>query len=175
MGAIKPAKPVKLIIGALSAVPDLFPQIEKHLIRKFGPTDLKTPLLSFDFTSYYEKEMGRDIKRQFFSFKRLINPKNLARIKIWTNQLETKYACKSSAQSIKRSINLDPGYLNDSKLVLASTKDYAHRIYLSDGIYAEVTLRYLKDKYQAWPWTYPDYQTTKYLSFFHQVREIYTR
>lgn len=173
MGAIKPVESVKLIVGVLSAAPDLFSQVAQHLTRQFGPIDHPSPILPFEFTSYYEKEMGQGIKRQFFSFEKLIKSENLARIKIWTNQLEVRLARKSLRPGIKRPVNLDPGYLTASKLVLASTKDYSHRIYLSGGIYAEVTLRYLKDRYQAWPWTYPDYQTADYLSFFQRVREIY--
>jgi hypothetical protein len=173
MAEIKSPVQVKLIIGILSSSPDLFSKAENHLHRKFGPIDYKTGLIPFTFTTYYNESMGELIKRQFLSFAKLINPGEIGRIKVWTNQLEMKIARKFAQINISRPINLDPGYLNTAKIVLASTKDYSHRIYLSHGIYAEVTLHYQNGVFQSWPWTYPDYQTKKYLDFFQAVRQKY--
>jgi hypothetical protein len=183
MGAIHTPTPVKLFVGIISGYTPLFDTAESLLVKEFGPVDLKTDIIPFDFTDYYTKEMGANLKRRFLSFERLIMPDEISRIKICTNQLEADLAnsnlnLKSEIRNQKfevpRPINLDPGYLDRSKLVLATTKDYNHRIYLRDGIYAEVTLQYrTKGGFQPFPWTYPDYQTKPYLDFFNQIRNLY--
>ena len=196
MGIITPPQKVKLIIGIISAYPELILPLESALVKKFGPIDHRAGPFPFNFTDYYEAEMGKGLNRWFGSFKKLIAPDNIARIKIWTNRLEEKFvhltpkylkvatipSLTGSRQrdegqgeplSISRPINLDPGYLTAAKLVLFSTKDYSHRIYLSGGIYAEVTLQYSRGQYQPLPWTYPDYQTPPYLEFFQHVRQNY--
>lgn len=181
----------------LSNKTGLFKMAGTRLEKKFGPVELKSPILPFNYTDYYETEMGKDIKRQFISFQKLIDPGVLADIKLYTNKLEKKfqkwhspqansrlrstgnvYNCgtpKSPLGATERPINLDPGYLASSKLVLASTKDYYHRIYLKKGIYAEVTLRYVKGSFEALPWTYPDYCSKEYMDFFTEIRTLYMK
>jgi hypothetical protein len=173
MGEIRVPKKVKLIIGVISSQESLFAEAESESKNKFGTIDSKTNLITFNFTDYYTKSMGDNLKRQFFSFDKLINPDNLPEIKIWSNKLEEKLATKYSKPDITRPINIDPGYIDAAKLVLASTKDYSHRIYLKKGIYAEITLRYQHGAFGFWEWTYPDYQSEEYLKFFTQVRNIY--
>jgi len=112
--------------------------------------------------------MGAGIKRQFVSFTRLILTEQLPAIKLLTNEIEQDLALNG-----KRRVNIDPGYLNLAKVVLATTKDYSHRLYLGQGIYGEVTLTYAKGKFNPFPWTYPDYQTQAYRQFFEEIREIY--
>jgi len=114
--------------------------------------------------------MGKNLSRKFISFKHLIDPERLVSIKLFTNKLEEKFLWPGSS---RRKINIDPGYLTLSKLILATTKDFSHRIYLGSGIYAEVTLRYLKNKgFQPWEWTYPDYRSKEYLEIFNQLRSL---
>jgi hypothetical protein len=175
MGKIELPKPVKLINGILSSMPELFPEAERCLLEKFGDIDHKTGLIPFTFTDYYNKTMGQPILRQFLSFSKLIEPDELPGIKIWTNKLEDKLAHAKRHSKIPRPINLDPGYLDQAKLLLASTKDYSHRIYLSKGIYAEVTLYYQDGSYQSWPWTYPDYKTKEYAEFLQTARNAYQK
>ena len=149
----------------------------------FGPVDLESDIFNFDYTDYYAKEMGPGLVRKFFSFARLISPEDLAGIKLKTNEIEEDFArpvrglasngARRGEAKVARPINLDPGYLTSAKVVLATAKDYSHRIYLKGGIYAEATLRYFKGAYQPWPWTYPDYKSPEYLSFFHRLRKIY--
>jgi hypothetical protein len=112
--------------------------------------------------------MGEDPKKQFLSFDKLIMPDQLADIKNSTNRIESQYSIEG-----KRTINLDPGYLEESKLILASTKNFSHRIYLRAGIWAELTLSYAAGKFVTHPWTYPDYQTELAYDFLHKAREIY--
>lgn len=173
MGKPKSSQPVKLIVGMFSNQTELFTEIKKFLEEKFGPVDYESQILSFDNTNYYEKEMGKDLKRIFYSFEKLINPENLAEIKIFTNQIEEKFTGVERGEHLKRKINIDPGYLTLSKLVLASTKDYSHRIYLQEGIYAETTLKFEKGSFTPYEYTYPDYRTPEYINIFNQIRQIY--
>jgi len=166
------AKPVKLFVGMLTGFPDLIDETKDILISNFGSIDLESDRFKFDFTDYYEKEMGPGLVRKFFSFTPLISPEDLAGIKLKTNEIEEDFARRNEAK-VARPANLDPGYLTWAKVVLATAKDYSHRIYLKEGIYAEATLRYFQGAYQPWSWTYPDYKTPEYLRFFHRLRKIY--
>ncbi|MBI1902112.1 MAG: DUF4416 family protein, partial [Planctomycetia bacterium] len=131
----------------------------------------------FDDTDYYAREMGTNLRKVFLAFERLIDPGELAPIKLLTNAWEREYADSSGAggpasSAEPRPLNLDPGYLGLGKLVLASTKDHAHRIYLGQGIFAEVTLHYVRGLgWQPLPWTFPDYRRPPALDFFTRCRE----
>jgi hypothetical protein len=126
----------------------------------------------FDFTEtdYYAATMGAGLKKQFLIFERLIDSSELAGIKRATNEFEASYAALARHPE-PRPLNLDPGYITPAKLVLASTKDHAHRIYLRDGIFAEVTLVFRQRKWQSLEWTYPDYRRDDYQAFFTRCRE----
>ncbi|MDP2940750.1 MAG: DUF4416 family protein [Candidatus Omnitrophota bacterium] len=160
---------VKLIVGFIFKEESALKKAKLALIRLYGEVDFESPKLAFYHTNYYEKEFGSSLKRKFISFRKLILPQNLARIKAAANKLEKKLSRNS-----KRLINIDPGYLNLAKLVLASTKDYKHRIYLGQGIYAEITLFYQRKTFTPWEWTYPDYRSREYIEIFNRIREIYS-
>jgi hypothetical protein len=168
MGRIKLHQPVKLIAGFIFKEEEAFSRAKIVLRKKFGEIDFESQTLPFDHTDYYRKEFGRDLKRKFVSFKHLIPPQDLPKIKIATNKIEEKLSDGGS-----RLINIDPGYLDLAKLVLASTKDYKHRIYLDRGIYSEITLFYQEETFKPWEWTYPDYKTAEYIAIFNQIRNIY--
>ena len=168
MGEIRSRKPVKLIIGFIFKEEATLNKVKSILQRRFGKIDFESQTLAFNHTAYYEKEFGKDLKRRFIGFKKLIIPCNLPEIKIYTNRIEKKLSNGSS-----RLINIDPGYLDLSKLVLASTKDYKHRIYLNKAIFAEVTLFYENKSYRPWEWTYPDYKSNEYIAIFNRIRDIY--
>jgi len=168
MGESKGHPPVKLIVGMFTAQPELFDVAEARLSAEFGPTDYESEVLPFDTTTYYAAEFGENLHRKFVSFAELIEPGELAGIKLFTNALEMELAAGG-----KRRINLDPGYLSLVKLVLATTKDWQHRIYLGRGIFAEVTLRFQKGSFRPWEWTYPDYRSQEYISIFNHIRWIY--
>ena len=165
-----PPQPVKLIVGMLSKHREAFALAERALVERYGPVDLASEIFPFDLTDYYEPEMGRGIERKFLSFERLISPGDIAAIKIETNALEESLA-REIASDVPRPINLDPGYISLSKLVLASTKDYTHRLYLSDGIYAEITLEFHKGRFHPGRWTFPDYKADTYHPFLTAVRD----
>lgn len=177
MGKTRKYNPVKLIIGFIYKDEAVFAGAENKLRRKFGSIDFQSPAIDFNYTDYYEPEMGKGLKRKFISFRRLIRPEDLYRVKLYTNRLES-HGLPSFRQSHRlanhcRNINIDPGYVDMAKLVLASTKDYAHRIYLRKGILAEITLSYRNDSFSPNDWTYPDYRTTEYIAIFNQIRKLY--
>lgn len=170
--AHKPS-PVKLIVGAIFASEGVLLKTKVSLKRKFGSIDFESPNFPFNFSEYYAKEMGPDLIRQFFSFQRLIEPQHLAAIKSYTNHLEERLSRTKIKPS--RTINLDPGYISAAKLVLATAKNFAHRIYLEKGIFAEVTLNFHDGTFAPWPWTYPDYKSKGYIQSFNRVRELYLK
>lgn len=171
MGRIKPPRPAKLFCGLISSDPDLMARARSLLDKQVGKIEAVSDIWPFDQTDYYKDEMGGDLKRQFVSFAGTIQVDRLPDIKRLTNQIEQRIAEEVLDPEISRPVNLDPGYLTLSKLVLATTKDYSHRLYLEGGIYAEVTLHYEAGGWKAWPWTYPDYAASTYHSFFTQMRE----
>ncbi len=174
MADINLPKPVKLFVGILSCNKDLLEDVESLLVKRFGELEMKSEIIPFNFTDYYTKDMGASISRQFICFRKLINPEELSAIKIWTNELEDKFK-HNTRFNVVRPINLDPGYLTHCNLILASTKEYYHRIHLQDGIYAEVTLFYQHEVFKNLPWTYPDFQTEEYKNFFLEIRGLYAK
>jgi hypothetical protein len=168
MGIVTRPHKVGLIIGLLSNDIAELAKARESLKRIFGRTDLESPITDFTYTDYYKKEMGEGLKRQFLSFEKLLDLKGICAVKLKTNGLEKRFA-----KNGKRAVNIDPGYLDLAKLVLFSTKDYSHRIYLDRGIFAEVTLVYKDKSFAPWPWTYPDYRTAEYIGLFNTIRDIY--
>lgn len=175
MGSVRRPVLVKLFVGLLSGDGDLLRRARQKLIRRFGPVDVESAVWPFTQTDYYESEMGPNLLRQFLAFERLIRGEQLAEIKRFTNDLEEDIAEDCLALEIVRPVNLDPGYLEMAKLVLASTKNATHRIYLGEGIFAEVTLHFVGGRWQPWPWTYPDFRTEHYQEYFLRLRELYHR
>lgn len=171
MGMARAPENVKLICGMLSSDSDLLRRAAQLLARRFGGIDLRSEVWPFHETDFYEDEMGANLLRQFISFSRLINPGQLAEIKHEANALEQEFAAHSPLDAVSRPVNLDPGYVGGGKLVLATTKDRAHRIYIGNQLYAEVTLQYARDEWRIQPWTYPDYRRAEYHQFFNQVRK----
>jgi len=135
------------------------------LQEQFGSVDCSYGPIPFSFTDYYRSEMGDDLQKLYLTFARPIQRDDLAVIKTYTNELEQRYGRAGS-----RMVNIDPGYITRDKLVLASTKDFYHRIYLSQGIFAEVTLHYRKGLFRFFSWTYPDYKTPAFLAFLSKAR-----
>jgi hypothetical protein len=171
MGAIHPVTPVKLFVGVLTSFPQVLAEIEARLTGVFGVIDSRSPIYPFDNTHYYDEEMGTPIQRCFLGFSNLILPDQVCRAKRRTNELEQELASEGFA--VKRPINLDPGYVELSKVVLASTKNFYHRLYLSDGIYGEVTLHYESGAWRSFPWTFPDFKSGRYDSYFLELRALY--
>ena len=164
-----PTEKVKLIAGLISSDEVLLGKIKPLLERRLkNPIDFESKIIDFAYTDYYNEEMGKGLKRKFLSFKRLVWMEDAAKVKLLTNDIE-----KRSSLCGKRTINIDPGYIDMAKLVLFSTKDYSHRVYIGKGIFAEVTLHYKNKRFNFWPWTYPDYKSDEYTRIFDAIRDIY--
>lgn len=158
--------PAKLIIGLLFHDEGVHQQALAALTGLFGPVDFATEPEAFDYTAYYDREMGPGLLRQTISFQEPVSLESLPDVKLQTNALEARYARDGS-----RRINLDPGLLSEERVILASGKNYTHRVYLRSGIYADLTLIYQKGAYQCLPWTYPDYRRPELLHFFRILRQ----
>jgi len=169
MWQLNEPKPVKLIIGILAADKVCLDRAAGALETEFGAIDLRSDVWPFTQTEYYKDETGPDILRQFVSIDKLIDPARLADIKHSTNKLEKQLAEKLGPD-LSRPVNLDPGLIEPSKLVLATTKNYSHRIYIGNKMYAEVTLIYDKGHWKNFDYTYPDYRLKDYQDFFSKVR-----
>lgn len=170
---------VLLVVAVFSRWPDAISWSCDKLQDRYGPILLRSALFDFVETSYYDDEMGSGLKKQLLAFERLILQTDLPSIKLGTNDIEALAARSSewasSRTGVARPVNLDPGYLHSGKLVLATTKDQAHRLYLGHGIYGEVTLRFERGRFVPWPWTYPNYCRDDYRAFFAAARCEYIK
>ena len=170
MGKVELPESVKLICGLLAGNLEWQNRGKEVLSGRFGPIDHESEGIPFDFTAYYRKELGSDIIRQYVSFENLIDPGDLAAIKLTTNRME-----EDLSEDGVRKVNLDPGYLDLSKMVLATTKDATYRVYLGEGISGQSTYYFERGTYRRWEWTYADYRTDTAIEFFNRVRSGYKR
>jgi hypothetical protein len=159
---------VKLITSLFSSQKELVENVIDRLVEIWGQTDWVSPSLFFDRTQYYAKEMGWPLHRRFITFKKLIRPEDIVDIKLTTNKLEEEYSREG-----KRQINIDPGYISLERLILATGKNYTHRIYLSKGIYADLTLVFNKGSFKSLEWTYRDYGAPEIIGYLNELRERY--
>jgi hypothetical protein len=170
VGIPKLAQPAKLIVSIIYHREELLGQALDALVVRWGSIDLVSERLAFDYTDYYEKEMGRDLRRRFISFQGLIDPVESADIKCAANDVEKRL---SAEQWPNRSVNIDPGYLNESHVILSTTKPAPHRPVLQKGIYADLTLVFQNRTFQPFPWTYPDYRSEKMIAILCAIRQKY--
>jgi hypothetical protein len=169
MGELRSVEPSCLLIGVLCKNPDVLTKYMER-VNEFGAPLFTSPVIPFDYTDYYTPTMGTPLFRRFYLYPPTFARERLPDVKLRTNQLEQE-AARALDLGVERPLNLDPGYLSPSKLVLASTKDHAHRIYLRDGIHAEVTLYYQNKSYRSRPWTFPDYASDAYIRLFNEIRK----
>lgn len=170
MSSPREVEDVKLISSLFSPRKELIDRVVVELEQIFSSTDWIGPELLFDRTEYYAKEMGWPLHRRFVSFEDLIRPQDIVETKLKTNKVENDYL-----EDGKRQINIDPGYVSLERLILATGKNYAHRIYLSKGIYADLTLVFHKGSFRSLQWTYKDYASPEIIALFNDVRERYKR
>ena len=170
MGEVREHRPVLLIMAVFSRHRDAFDWARRKSELRFGPIALVSDSFEFKETQFYERTMGPGIRKQFWAFERLVDPAELPAIKLETNEWEAAYRPPQGA-SEPRPLNLDPGYLTEAKLVLATTKDRDHRLYLDQGIYAECTLFFQGGNWRPREWTYPDYRRSDYHQFFLRCRD----
>ncbi len=177
-GRVEQQTPVKLFVALMAGSEALLKQAEERLETEFGPSDLRDETFAFDpLTPYYAAEFGQGLLKRIVAFESLVAPERLVEIKIRTNEMELEdFAGDPAPEGTPcRQVNLDPGYLNQAKVVLATTKDRNHRLYVARGIFEEVTLCYQRvpATYTVNPWTYPDYRMPERLAFFNRLRQRY--
>jgi hypothetical protein len=172
MGTAGEPKPGKYFVALLSAEEDLCSAVEPDLCALLGGVDLRSAIFPWTTSRFYEKEMGSGLLRRFVAFETLRSPEALADIKLATQRLEARYR-RAAREGGGRRVNLDPGYLEAGKVVLASTKNASQRIYLRGGIFAEATLLYFNGGFHGCPYTYPDYLWPESLAFFTACRANY--
>jgi len=191
MAEIRSFPPVKLMCGIIAACDEHFIRAEEKLAGLYGPIDSQSARFAFDLTNYYEVEMGPGLKRGFISFDRLIDPSGLAAIKIRTNGLEKEIAAEFGTDRQhgrrgrlghqerpgrrSRIVNLDPGYLTAAALIMATAKDFSHRIPLQEGIYGHLEFLFTKTGIRRLDWTYPDFAQEGYQAYFLSLRREYLR
>ena len=168
MSKPKQALPVKLIFSIFAQAGDMIHEVIERLSGLYGQPDYVSRQIPFDYTDYYGPEMGQGLVRRFLSMEKLIQPETLPDIKLATNLIEDE-----SMTDVHRKINIDPGYLSQAHLILATGKGYSHRPYLRDGIYADLTLIYQNKKFCSLPWTYPDYADDQQLQMLTAIRSRY--
>lgn len=170
MGLPTPPAASLLLVAAFSRHEAALDWARRRAVETWGPLALESPHFEFAETNYYEPSMGPALRKVFFVFQEPYDPANLVDTKLLTNAWEEEYA-QAAGHAEPRPLNLDPGYLSLGKLVLASTKDFVHRIYLQRGIYAEVTLYYRHRRWQPQEWTFADYRRGDYQAFFTAARD----
>ncbi len=173
MAQPKEFSPVKLICGVIYKEEALYGQAKRRLEAEWGRTDSESLAFPFDLTGYYEDQMGGGLLRRFMSFEALVAPEMLPEAKLWTNALEA--AIRQERGVTGRPVNIDPGYLGPSALVMATAKDFAHRIPVARGIYAHLELLFTRTGVKTLEWTYPDLRREPPQAYFRGVREIYLR
>jgi len=170
MSRVKESEPALLFVGMLYSDPAVLNHVQQTLEREFGGALLVSPSSKWDYSLHYKDELGWPLLRQFVFFKNVIDPETLADIKVKTNEIEDSFSDNG-----KRQINLDPGYLTLAKIVLASTKNYAHRVYLRKGIYGEITLFYQDGIFKPHIFTYRDYQEKSCIDMFMHARKLFKK
>lgn len=172
MGTLRPPKQAKLFVGLLAGSSERFADCARRLSAEYGPVDLQSVILPWAYSDYYGDEMGPGLHRRFLFFECLIDPGDLSLIKLNTIGME-KHLSVPGPSGPRRTVNIDPGYLTEAKVVLATTKDYSHRIYVGNGIYAEVELLYSRASrnFEPTEHTYPDFRTDACRALFREARE----
>lgn len=169
MGEIKTAAPVLPFVGIMYTSDETYQQVLPQLQERLGENFEESKALCFsDLTPYYNKEMGNNIFKKYLFFTTPIDRVELPQLKHFSDSIEQQYKNENN----QRTVNIDPGYLSKDKFVLASTKDFFHRLYIADNIYAEVTLHFRGGKYRYFSWTYEDYKTPMVLDLLTRTRKI---
>ncbi len=168
MGTVNRPPLVQYFAGLICNSGVSLERLQSDLVALFGPIQEQTSVQPFSYSNYYEKEMGRDLSRTFVLFAPLASREQLPELKLRTNEIELSHAVGGNRQA-----NVDPGYIALEHVVLATTKGYAHRIYLRGGIFADLTLMFENGSYRGLPWTYPDYRSPETIHLLNQWRQRY--
>lgn len=161
--------PVRLILSMITSDNRYFKLVIKAAEGLWGRIDFLSEKLSFNHTAYYEEEMGGGLSRKICSFEKMISPERLPSIKLQCSSFETMFL----DQHGKRRVNIDPGYMAREKVVLATFKNFSHRIYLEKGVYGDLVLIYRDKDFRALDWTFPDYSSQEMLNVLNVIRDRY--
>lgn len=170
MGQPALAVDVKLFSAVTFKDDETYENVKAALENEYGPIEIRSAIYDFIYTQYYSHEMGFNLKKQLLGFKKLIPKDSLPDIKLKTNSIEEDFSKEG-----KRTVNIDPGYLTGAKVVLATTKNFDHRIYLGKGIFGDIHLRYRHGKFLINEWTYPDYREMVIIEFLARLRKSYMK
>jgi hypothetical protein len=171
VSAPRQPRPAKLIASIITGEPDLVEEVCSRLAAEFGPIDFTSRRLAFDYTQYYAEELGTELFRHFITLRDLIAPERLPDIKLFTNGLEAALSRPGGS----RRVNIDPGYITLHNLILATCKNFAHRPYLRDGVFADLTLVYKGGTFTPLAWTFPDYRSPELIGLLNGLRDSYYR
>ncbi len=156
----------KFFVAMMYQSKEIYEEAKKLLVRKYGKIERESFVYDFNFTNYYENEMGKGLKKRFAVFEKLMERDKLLEVKLYAMEIEEKLSVDG-----KRRINIDPGYITKHALILATRKERSHRIYLGNGIFAEVTLTFTKKGCRYFEWTYADYKQEELCEFFQEIRK----
>jgi len=170
MADVKPPSPVKFFIASLYSSAELLQKAVGLIVKEWGEIDYQSVDYPFNVTDYYEPEMGKGINRKLIAIKDLYNPTLLVDMKLRCNEMELELACDG-----KRRVNLDAGYLDHNKIILASAKEAGQKVYLDKGIYADLAGRYKTGRYQPFEWSFPDFRDGRYDKDLVLVRKMYMK
>ncbi len=167
---LRPAPKARFFFAITHAGDAVHQGVHVRLSEEFGPLGKPSPIFKFShFSPYYDEELGGEAWKYFVAAPGLMSADELVRVKQATERLQLEFAVNRGGERV-RTVNIDPGYVNGWQVVLATVKNHSHRIYLRDGVFCEVTLRYKGGRWEPLPWTYPDYTTELALRFFDEER-----
>jgi len=161
-------KKVKLFTGVIYKDFKCFKKVKDILENHFSGIDLESCEIPFVFTEYYNEEFGTPLFRKFISFTDKINPEEISGIKKFTNNIEI-----NMLRDKRRTVNIDPGYISDANVVIATAKNHYHRVPLSGGIYAHIEYVIKNKRLHFLEWTYPDFKSEEYLKFFKELKTLF--
>ena len=164
-----PPTPVKLLVSLITGDTHLITGVAVALSQAYGKIDYMSACIPFTATTYYAAEMGEGLVRRLITFEDLLDPERLPEVKRYTDKLEAHYTDSAG----NRRVNLDPGYITLYQLILATNKRFAHRLYLRNSVYADLTLIYKKKSFQPLAWTFPDYGSARMIGIMNRLRERY--
>ena len=167
MGTLRAPQPVQPVMGVIYGDGENLAPLESRLAAELGEIDARSEAFDFDATDYYEQEMGPGLKRIFYGFKHLIDPAEIVDIKLRAVKIE-----ENMSREGRRTVNLDPGYMDFNKFILVSAKFLAQKIYMTKGVYADPTIYYDKG-WKVYDWAFPDFRSGRYNHFFSEVRKSY--